>query len=217
MQNKNLAGHICGLSAMTSVAAMLGGCASLGAILSPYSENFSCKNRDHGQCIDPGQAHADAVAGVASRSDPGVTQEKALLGKRAKPPRSRRGKTTAGPYDAYQDSIYRELQGLIDAPETPMLRQGRTVRTLILPYADRARPDRLYMPRYVYAILEKPQWVVGDYLAMPPGTAGAGSVLQQVQDKPGERAVQNLVQDLAGDATGHDVANQAPRLGETQP
>ena len=57
----------------------LSGCATMGSVMSPYSEKFSCKNSDHGQCIHPGQAYADAVAGRASRSDPAVTHDRKLL------------------------------------------------------------------------------------------------------------------------------------------
>jgi conjugal transfer pilus assembly protein TraV len=164
---------------------LLGGCATLGKIMSPYSETFSCKNSDHGQCVDPAQAHADAVAGVPSRSNPAVTRDKTLLENAAgsRGSRSRGRERGSAPYAGYRDSVYRELQGLIDAPETPMLRQGRTVRTLILPYADRARPDRLYMPRFVYSILDRPQWVVGDYLVNPLPAEARVPVLEQVHEK----------------------------------
>jgi len=73
---------------------------------------------------------------------------------------------------------------LVEAPVTPMLRPGRAIRTLILPYADRERPDRLYMPRYIYSILDKPQWVVGDYLVSPVNPAARVPVLEQVKVKP---------------------------------
>lgn len=169
---------------------LLGGCATLGTVMSPYSETFSCKNSDHGQCIDPVRAHADAVAGVPSRSNPARTRDKALLGGSG-PRGAKRSKRAAAPYGGYRDSVYRELQGLVDAPETPMLRQGRTVRTLILPYADRARPDRLYMPRFVYSILERPQWVVGDYLVNPPAPAPRVPVLQQALTNADEAAEPN--------------------------
>jgi conjugal transfer pilus assembly protein TraV len=167
-------------------ASLLAGCATVGSMMSPYSEKFSCKNSDHGQCIHPDKAYADAVAGVASRSDPAVTNDKKLL--RDQRPGSRQDRTSrAGsgpaPYLGYRDSVYRELQGLLDAPVTPMLRPGRTVRTLILPYADRERPDRLYMPRYVYSILERPQWVVGDYLVNPAAPAARAPVLEQVRER----------------------------------
>jgi len=175
-----------------AVLALLSGCSTLGAVMSPYSETYSCKNPDHGQCIHPDKAYADAVAGVPSRSDPAVTHDKAMLkgdagdgtdGRSGAAAPATGGKRAPSPYVSYRDSVYRELQGLIEAPETPMLRPGRTVRTLILPYADRDRPDRLYMPRYVYSILDRPQWVVGDYLVNPVGPAARVPVLEQVKDK----------------------------------
>ena len=54
----------------------LAGCAVLGSAMSPYSETFSCKNDDHGQCIHPERAYEDAAAGRTSRSDPAVTRDK---------------------------------------------------------------------------------------------------------------------------------------------
>lgn len=143
---------------------LLGGCAPLGSLMSPYSEKFSCKNDDHGQCVHPEQAYEDARAGLPSRSQAALTNDRALLGTQ---PKQAPG-AGIGAYDGYRASVYRELQGLIDAPVTPMLKPARTVRTLILPYADRQRPDRLYMPRYVYSILDRPEWVIGSSLG---GTA----------------------------------------------
>ncbi|WP_447725625.1 TraV family lipoprotein [Sphingomonas koreensis] len=151
--------------------------------MSPYSGKFSCKNNDHGQCIHPEQAHQDAVAGVASKADPRVTNDKKLPGTRGGGNTSRRDRRDApGAYGSYRDSVYRELKGLLEAPVTPMLKPARTVRTLILSYADRQRPDRLYMPRYVYSIVDKPVWVVGGTLVMPPSRAASAPVLGQVRE-----------------------------------
>ncbi|WP_313802619.1 TraV family lipoprotein [Sphingobium sp.] len=177
--------------------ALLSSCATVGSLMSPYSEKFSCKNSDHGQCIHPDKAYQDAVAGRPSRSEPAVTNDRKLLkaegsgsaaaGTPAVDPRaSKRGATGANAFSGYRDSVYRELQGLIDDPVTPMLKSPRTIRTLILPYADRQRPDRLYMPRYVYSILEAPSWVVGDYLVNPVSPAAQAPVLGQVRDKPSD-------------------------------
>jgi conjugal transfer pilus assembly protein TraV len=177
-----------------TAVSLLAGCATVGSMMSPYSEKFSCKNSDHGQCIHPDKAYADAVAGVPSRSDPAVTNDKKLLRDRKDEPGPRDAGASRSarqaPYLGYRDSVYRELQGLVDAPVTPMLRPGRTIRTLILPYADRERPDRLYMPRYVYSVLERPQWVVGDYLVNPVAPAARVPVLEQVREKAGaDRAI----------------------------
>ena len=175
--------HVRGALA-AGAALLLSGCATMGSLMSPYSEKFSCKNDDHGQCIHPSQAYEDAVAGVASKSDPGVTNDRKMLRNHAAAKRGRRGRRADAPsvYDTYRDSVYQELKGLIDAPITPMLKPTRTVRTLILPYADRQRPGRLYMPRYVYSIVDKPVWVVGGTLVAPPSGAAKAPILGQVQE-----------------------------------
>ena len=170
----------------------LSGCAAVGSVMSPYPEKFGCKNSDHGVCISPDKAYQDAVAGRVSKSDPAVTSDKKLLHARgadqaAASARPSRGKIPLPPaFAGYRDSVYAELRGLLDQPATPMLKAPRTVRTLILPYADRQRPDRLYMPRYVWSILERPEWVVGDYLVDPASQATQAPVLGQVHEKPGD-------------------------------
>jgi conjugal transfer pilus assembly protein TraV len=182
--------------ALLPVLGLLCSCAAVGSLMSPYSEKFSCKNSDHGQCIHPDQAYDDAVAGRASRSDPKVTADRKLRRRAGGDPAShahgqpvRTSASATAAFGSYRDSIYRELQGLIDQPVTPMLKSPRTVRTLILPYADRQRPDRLYMPRYIYSILESPSWVVGDYLVNPVSPGAQAPVLGQVRDKPSDDGV----------------------------
>jgi len=167
-----------------SLLASLGGCATVGSMMSPYSEKFDCKNSDHGQCIHPDRAYEDAVAGVASKSDPKVTNDRAMLrGQNQAKANSRPGGNASGSaYGSYRDSVYQELKGLIEAPVTPMLKPARTVRTLILPYADRQHPDRLYMPRYVYSVIDKPVWVVGGALVASPDRASQAPILGQVRD-----------------------------------
>ncbi|WBQ17660.1 TraV family lipoprotein [Sphingobium yanoikuyae] len=167
-----------------SLLVALGGCATVGSMMSPYSEKFDCKNSDHGQCIHPTQAYEDAVAGVVSKSDPKVTNDRAMLRGQdvAKGSPRSRVEAAGSAYGSYRDSVYRELKGLIEAPVTPMLKPARTVRTLILPYADRQRPDRLYMPRYVYSVIDKPVWVVGGALVTSPDRASQAPILGQVRD-----------------------------------
>lgn len=168
---------------LIAVIVPLSGCATVGSIMSPYSEKFSCKNSDHGQCIHPEKAYEDAAAGRSPRSDPAVTRDRKLLRGADPTTAPAGGKPAGGAYAGYRDSVYRELQGLIDQPVTPMLKPAQAVRTLILPYADRQRPDRLYMPRYVYSILERPSWVVGGYLVEPVSPASQLPVLGQLREK----------------------------------
>jgi conjugal transfer pilus assembly protein TraV len=172
------------LLAMTLTITALPGCAAVGSMMSPYPEKFSCKNDDHGQCIHPERAYEDALVGTASKSDPAVSTKAGA--KAPSTPATRQRPNPPAAYEGYRDSVYRELKSLIDEPVTPMLRPARTVRTLILPYADRTRPDRLYMPRYVYSILDRPSWVVGGTLVRSPGRADRAPVLQQVKDLSAE-------------------------------
>lgn len=165
---------------------MVTGCATIGSMMSPYSEKFSCKNDDHGQCIHPERAYEDAVAGTPSKSDPRVTNDRAMLHGKHGMSRTGQGVQRAGAdaWGSYRDSVYQELKGLIDAPTTPMLKPARTVRTLILPYADRQRPGRLYMPRYVYSVVDRPVWVVGGALIASPTPASRDPVLGQRKEPP---------------------------------
>lgn len=168
---------------------LLSGCATLGSALSPYSEKFSCKNSDHGQCIHPEQAYEDAVAGRKSKSDPAVTNDKKLLAAEDRAPakdKKREKDKPAGakgqPVPAPAPNPYAGLSASVADSGTPMLRPSRTVRTLILPYADRQRPDRLYMSRFVYSMLGQPAWVVGSYLVEPAGQAPSPPVLRSIRD-----------------------------------
>ena len=166
----------------------LPGCATMGSVMSPYSEKFSCKNSDHGQCIHPDQAYADALAGRASKSDPAVTHDRKLLTadkKRAHGMDKGPARLAATPSAKAQPG-QGHVGALIEGPQSPMLRPSRTIRTLILPYADKQRPDRLYMARYVYSIIDRPAWVVGDYLVEPGGRTPAPPVLRTLREpEPG--------------------------------
>lgn len=175
---------LCRAAAGVTLLGALGGCAAVGSLMSPYSEKFSCKNDDHGQCIRPERAYSDAVAGIASKSDANVTNDPALLREANARPGARRHARSSevSAFEGYRDSVYRELKSLIDAPVTPMLKPARTVRTLILPYADRQRPDRLYMPRYVYSVVDKPVWVVAGSLVAAPDRAVQASILSQTRN-----------------------------------
>lgn len=177
------------------VGLCLTGCAAVGSVMSPYSEKFSCKNSDHGQCIHPDQAYADALAGRPSKSDPAVTNDRKLLvHDKAHPMDERtlpaaRSATTAlvsnrrgTKLPAAARPVQPGIGAVIESPSSPMLQPSRTVRTLILPYADRQRPARLYMPRYIYSIVDRPAWVVGDYLVEPGGRVPAPPVLHTARE-----------------------------------
>ncbi len=69
---------------------------------------------------------------------------------------------------------------------------------LILPYADRERPDRLYMPRYVYSMVETPRWVVADYLVSPVDPAAKVPILEQSRARPDPSGANGPDADIGG-------------------
>lgn len=154
-------------------AAGLTACAGV----TPYDADFSCRSTDYGQCVHPEGAYALALAkGGGTRDASAIAAEP--VNRRQRRTRAERRQAPQGadpapaspavpatPYDGYQQAVYRELSGMIDQPVTPMLTQPKVVRTLIMPYADTAPGGALYMPRFVYSILEGPRFVLGDYLS----------------------------------------------------
>ncbi len=167
------------ITALTALAAAtplwLAGCA-----LMPYENEFSCSRTDnYGKCLNMNQAYRESVTGE-SQGSPMIPASK-QNGAGHNPPNKKNHKKTPPPdetataeatdatdatdaYSHYRDASYQALTDLLEQPKTPMLRPPVTVRTLILSYSDRDRKQRLYMPRYVYSILEGPQWVLGPYL-----------------------------------------------------
>lgn len=156
-----------------SVCSLLFALIALGATacstVLPYESEFACKNDDYGQCIHPQEAYAQAVGARPKTSDDAKAHK-----------RDERNiddghiLAAQGGYDGYSQAQYDELASLIEAPMTPMVAPAKTIRTLILPYADDRSETRLYMPRFVYSVLEQPKFVLGDYLqSSRPDFAGA--------------------------------------------
>jgi len=66
----------------------------------------------------------------------------------------------------YKTQVYEKLTKLIDQPlRAPMVKQPTQIRTLILSYTTHKEHKPLYMPRYVYYMLDDYMWVLGDYLS----------------------------------------------------
>ena len=63
--------------------------------------------------------------------------------------------------DVYRDNLQKELSGLLEAPVTPVIIPPKVMRVLIFPYPDKTL---LFMPRYIYMMIDEPEWVIGNYL-----------------------------------------------------
>ncbi|EJG1091251.1 TraV family lipoprotein [Vibrio parahaemolyticus] len=128
-----------------SMLALLNGCSVL-----PYEEEFQCPNAaGTGKCISVDGAYEEAVKGEPL--DKADSQDVMT-------------ETYGSSLYEYEAEQYQALAGLLREPETPLVMPARVVRTLILSYPDNPQsPSRLYMPRFVYSIDQKPQFVFGQY------------------------------------------------------
>lgn len=150
------------LSVVCLSALSMSACASL---FSAYDSKFSCKNSDHGGCSHPLDAYEDARSELTPTFDgtPNIALVEMVEEQLAHGEHGHVLAPRANEYRSYQDASYGELEALIAAPDTPVLAPAKTVRTLILPYTDPKSSDRLYMPRYVYSVLENSRFVLGNY------------------------------------------------------
>lgn len=135
----------------------LSACAS---VFSAYDTEFSCKNDDHGGCTHPLEAYEQARSEVEPSFDQAGNHEK----DEAHHHETDEATTDDTPYETYQDAVYGELTALLKEPETPVLRPAKTIRTLILPAIEPDKQQQLFMPRYVFSVLENPKFVLGNYL-----------------------------------------------------
>lgn len=133
---------------------LLNACASA---FSSYDSEFSCKNTDHGGCESPSIAYERAVQdeGIPLPARDQTSLDVVVANDKA-------ANTIA--YNGYKGEVYKELESLVAAPNTPLIAPARTVRTLILPYADPKQKQRLYMNRYIFSVVEEARFVLGDYL-----------------------------------------------------
>ncbi len=161
----------------------------------PYEDDFACKNEDFGQCIHPENAYRDAVGATV-----GSDASRGNVSANPKRREARKYQANHG-YDGYQDAVYRQLASIVDAPVTPMIAPAKTVRTLILPYADKDGAGRLYMPRFVYSVLEQPRFVLGDYLSRPENDF-AGAIARGIMIPPPRRS--GSPPDLPPEITGDE-------------
>jgi len=114
-------------------ALTLSGC----AVFNPYEENFRCRRTDSGRCVDVPTAYH-----MAKDLD---------------------GNTARAANTEYEESLYRRVTELLQAPSTPVVAPPKVMRVLMLPYEGDG--NELFMPRYAYIFLDRPRWVLTDPFA----------------------------------------------------
>ena len=140
--------------------------------LMPYEEDFACRLKDnYGKCVSVEEAYEEAVTGESQgeflrKSD--YEEEENSDSETGTTANHSTEKQTNKEFTTYRQNMYNELSELIEDPITPMLKPPKTIRTLILPYSAKNEKVRLFMPRYVYSIVDDPRWVLGEYLYKKP-------------------------------------------------
>ena len=127
------------------------------AVLNPYQSGFNCPGSDKGKCVSVQKAYSDSLnplvkpepgagegecqdCGKDKPADPGTTREEA----------------------EYRGALFKRLAGLLGEPETPLVAPPQVMRVLLLPY--KGEGGELFMPRYAYFFLDRPQWILDNYL-----------------------------------------------------
>lgn len=118
----------------------------------PYRSTWQCPGTDKGKCVTVAEAYEASVKGVSA--DDGKKDGK---GKK----KNKAGDNAKTPENIYRDNLQTELANLIKEPVTPVVVPPKIIRVLIFPYPEK---KFLFMPRYVYAMVDGPEWVVGNYL-----------------------------------------------------
>ncbi|AXE71561.1 TraV family lipoprotein (plasmid) [Escherichia coli] len=150
------------LSLLMITSFVLTGCSIL-----PYHNDFACKLEDgYGKCISSDDAYTEATTGSdmghAITEDGVQNDPKESAAKNAAVADTSRAPATPA-YTSYRDRVYEQTAKLIDAPQTPVVRQPTVVRTLILSYSPGLDEQTAYMPRYVFTMLNGPKFVLTDY------------------------------------------------------
>ena len=127
------------------VLSQVSGCASVKDAVNPYEENFKCRAKDsEGKCVDTPSAYKEARLPDNQGTD---------------------SSTSTSRIEA-QNSRYKTLADLLEAPETPVLNPPRILRVLLLPY--KGENNELFMTRYAYLEIEPAQWVLTEVSEKKP-------------------------------------------------
>jgi conjugal transfer pilus assembly protein TraV len=153
-----------------------------GAVLNPYKEDFSCPDYDKGKCIKVEGAYKESLQ--KKRNDAlNEKENKAACEKCRKEAKNNnvsedtyctacfasetgestdKRPTTESAQALYQKALNKKIAIMLKEPNTPLIVPPQIMRVLVLPY--KGDMSELYMMRYIYLLIDDPQWVMGNYL-----------------------------------------------------
>jgi len=136
------------------------------AVLNPYASEFNCPETEKGKCVAVKTAYDESLNPLV-RHEPGAGESECRDCKGEKPIEKPPASGTGSPEAEYREALYKRMTGLLKEPETPMVAPPQVMRVLLLPY--RGEGGELFMARYAYFFVERPQWILGDYLVEKGG------------------------------------------------
>jgi len=140
---------------MTVIMALCMLFAGCGGIFNPYKSEFDCPMRDKGECVSVPEAYNESMSRI-----PRDANSRSSRNSKKKPDASNSAANPEqiNPRDIYQQEMAKKLTSYIRQPNTPFISPPTVMRTLILPY--KAPSKDLYSERYIYIVVDEPQWVM---------------------------------------------------------
>lgn len=132
--------------------------------LTPYEAEFSCPQTFGGKCISTTAAYEESIEGgedispkapinPSDESGEGEQDVSELLDIPDEP---------EAPEVTYFNALVEIMTGILKEPKPPMIKPPQVIRVLILPYEGKS--TTLYMPRYVYLIVDQAKWILNNQL-----------------------------------------------------
>jgi conjugal transfer pilus assembly protein TraV len=151
----------------TSLIAALSGCASVGKALNPYDDEFKCgKDVPFGQCANTPEIYSQVVPGYKPMNQPSVSHQSTAptTAATALPTYTIGAPTVAE--SAYREASLNKVAKLLKDPVTPVVIPPVAMRIWIAPR--KSGDDVLDMGQFVYVIVDKARFALGDYLNAQP-------------------------------------------------
>ncbi len=136
----------------------------------PYEADFSCPETFGGKCISTTTAYEESING--DPQDPLNETSKASDTSESSESSNESDKDIADAIEkaaepdstevTYFNALVKKMTSILKEPKTPMIKPPKVIRVLVLPYEGSG--SELYMPRYIYLIVDKAQWVLENQL-----------------------------------------------------
>lgn len=140
---------LAGISLLTFLV-VAGGC-------NPYNGEFNCKGAPFGSCAPTPEIYKDIIEGRGAGEalkpvDVDPAEEKTAV----------QGVPVEPLVSAYREAELKKITKLLKQPVTPVVVPPKVMRILFMPFE--SEEGILNMPEYAFIMLDKPKWVMGDYL-----------------------------------------------------